>query len=215
MARAKHGDYAGGLEIVRDGLALALEHDLTAVAAELYQRLSVTLYESADYRRAEEALDTALQLCRPSPDAGAEAACVTLPGLRAARARRVARAQPQMCRELIAAGTAVFVAEGAARRDPRLPGQARARRGGCSPPRSPPRRASSHYNMTVDTTAALARVAAAEGDRDEAAERCRAILARWERSDDLHYARRPAPLGRRLLRRAAATATARTPAPRR
>ena len=45
---------------MRGGLALALEHDLTAVAAELYQRLSVTLYESADYRRAEEALDTAL-----------------------------------------------------------------------------------------------------------------------------------------------------------
>ena len=54
---------------VRAGLAQALEHDLTAVAAELYQRLSVTLYESADYRRAEEALDTALELCRMSGDA--------------------------------------------------------------------------------------------------------------------------------------------------
>ena len=67
MARAKRGDYEGGLEIVRGGLALALEHDLTAVAAELYQRLSVTLYESADYRRAEEALDTALELCHATP----------------------------------------------------------------------------------------------------------------------------------------------------
>jgi len=42
--------------------------------------------------------------------------------------------------------------------------------------------------MTVDTTAALARVAAAEGDRDEAGEHCRAILGYWERSDDRHYA---------------------------
>jgi DNA-binding CsgD family transcriptional regulator len=42
--------------------------------------------------------------------------------------------------------------------------------------------------MTVDTTAALARVAAAGGDSAEAAERCRALLARWERSEDLHYA---------------------------
>ena len=42
--------------------------------------------------------------------------------------------------------------------------------------------------MTVDTTAALARVAAAEGDADEAPQRCRAILARWEDSDDRHYA---------------------------
>ena len=55
MARAKHGEYPAGLAIVRDGLALALEHDLTAVAAEVYQRLSVTLYESADYAAAEEA----------------------------------------------------------------------------------------------------------------------------------------------------------------
>ena len=31
---------------------LALEHGLTSVAAELYQRLSVVLYDSADYRRA-------------------------------------------------------------------------------------------------------------------------------------------------------------------
>ena len=42
--------------------------------------------------------------------------------------------------------------------------------------------------MTVDTTGSLARVAAAAGDTAEAAERCRAILALWERSDDLHYA---------------------------
>ena len=46
------------------GLALALEHDLTPVAAELYQRLSLVLYDAADYRRAQEALDSALDLCR-------------------------------------------------------------------------------------------------------------------------------------------------------
>ncbi|HEX7291635.1 MAG TPA: LuxR C-terminal-related transcriptional regulator, partial [Conexibacter sp.] len=45
-----------------------------------------------------------------------------------------------------------------------------------------------HYNMTYDTTAALARVAAAAGDNAEAAERIRAILALREGSDDLHYA---------------------------
>ena len=59
-------------------LALALEHDLTAVAAELYQRLSVTLYDSADFRRAEEALDTALAaLPREPATPASEVACVT------------------------------------------------------------------------------------------------------------------------------------------
>ncbi len=50
MARAKDGHYDEGLQLVRGGLALALEHDLTGVAAELYQRLSLTLYEAADLR---------------------------------------------------------------------------------------------------------------------------------------------------------------------
>jgi DNA-binding CsgD family transcriptional regulator len=45
-----------------------------------------------------------------------------------------------------------------------------------------------HFNMTVDTTTGLARVAAAENAHDEAAERCRSLIARWERSEDHHYA---------------------------
>jgi ATP/maltotriose-dependent transcriptional regulator MalT len=45
-----------------------------------------------------------------------------------------------------------------------------------------------HYNMTVDGTSALARLAAAEGDHDAAGQHCRALLARWEQSDDHHYA---------------------------
>lgn len=42
--------------------------------------------------------------------------------------------------------------------------------------------------MTIDSTAALARVAAAEGADDEAREHCRSLLALWEQSDDRHYA---------------------------
>jgi DNA-binding NarL/FixJ family response regulator len=44
-----------------------------------------------------------------------------------------------------------------------------------------------HYNMSVDTTTGLARVAAAEGADEEAAERCRSLIARWESSEDHHY----------------------------
>lgn len=42
--------------------------------------------------------------------------------------------------------------------------------------------------MTVDATAALARLAAAEGDVEQAAAHCRALLTRWSDSDDHHYA---------------------------
>jgi DNA-binding NarL/FixJ family response regulator len=42
--------------------------------------------------------------------------------------------------------------------------------------------------MTIDSIAALARVVAAQGADDEAREHCRSLLARWEGSDDRHYA---------------------------
>jgi predicted ATPase/DNA-binding CsgD family transcriptional regulator len=186
VATAKSGDYERGLEIVRGGLALAVEHDLTAAAAELYQRLSVTLYDSADYPRAEEALDTALRLCRASADAGTEVACVTCMAYVLRERGDWARAE-EMCRELIATGTAVFVAEG-------LLGAIRAFEGKHGAARrllTSSLAVSSrlrHYNMAIDATAALARVAVADGAVDEAAERCRAVLARWKDSDDHHYA---------------------------
>ena len=186
LARAKHGDYEGGLETVRGGLALALEHDLTAVAAELYQRLSVTLYDSADYRHSEQALDTALQLCRASPDAGTEVACVTCM-VYVLRERGEWSRAAAMSRELITARTAVFVAEGLLGAIHAFEGKLSSARRLLASSLATAARVS-HYNMTVDTTAALARVAAAEGADDEARERCRAVLARWEESDDHHYA---------------------------
>ena len=125
---------------MRGGLALALEHDLTAVAAELYQRLSVTLYDSADYRRAEEALDTALQLCRASPDAGTEVACVTCM-VYVLRERGEWSRAAEMSRELIAEGTRSSSPKACSARSTRSRASS-APRAGCSPPRSPPHRAS-------------------------------------------------------------------------
>jgi DNA-binding CsgD family transcriptional regulator len=186
MARAKHGEYEAGLETVRAALAVALEHDLTAVAADLYQRLSVTLYDSADLPRAEAALDTALDLCQASGDGGVEVACVTCMAY-VLRERGEWPRAAQMSRELIDGDTAVWVAEG-------LLGAIHCWEGKISSARrllqSSLAVSSSvrHFNMSVDSTAALARVAAAEGAADEAAEHCRAILARWEDSDDHHYA---------------------------
>ena len=200
MATAKHGDYERGLETVRGGLALALEHDLTVVAAELYQRLSVTLYESGDYRRAEEALDTALQLCRVSPDGGVEAACVTCMVYVLRERGDWARAAA-MSRELIAEGTAVFVAEGLLGAIHAFEGKLSSARRLLTSGLATAARVD-HFNMTVDTTAALARVAAARGRP----RRGRRALPRDPRA--LGAQRRPPlrrarhPLGRGLLRRA-------------
>jgi DNA-binding NarL/FixJ family response regulator len=186
MARAKHDDHAGGVRIVRDALAIALDHDMTVVAADLYQRLSVALYDAADFRQAEEALETALELCAATGDGGVEVACVTCLAY-VLRERGEWPRAAEMCRELIASGTAVWVAEG-------LLGAIHAYEGRFSSARrmlTSCRTAASqarHYNMTIDSTAALARVAAADGADDEAREHCRSLLTLWEQSDDRHYA---------------------------
>jgi DNA-binding NarL/FixJ family response regulator len=186
VVQAKGGDYETGLATVRSGLALALEHDLTPIAAELYQRLSLVLYDAADYRQAEEALDTALGLCRTGADAGTEVACVTCL-VYVLRERGEWSRACALGRELIEADTAVWVAEG-------LVGAVHAFQGKLSSARrllTASRAVSSavgHYNMYMDSTTALAYVAAAEGLDDEAAACCRALLARWEQSEDHHYA---------------------------
>ena len=64
--------------------------------------------------------------------------------------------------------------------------------------------------MTIDSTAALARVAAAEGADDEAREHCRSLLDLWEDSDDRHYAHRRPALGRVLVGRATRRGSAHT-----
>jgi DNA-binding NarL/FixJ family response regulator len=186
VVEAKGGDFEQGLESVRTGLALALEHDLTPVAAELYQRLSLVLYDGADYRQAEEALDTALDLCRTDGDAGTEVACVTCL-VYVLRERGEWSRAAELGRELIDSDSAVWVAEG-------LVGAIHAFEGKYGVARrmlGASRAVSSsvgHYNMYIDSTTSLAIVAAAEGLEDEAAGRCRELLARWEESDDHHYA---------------------------
>jgi DNA-binding NarL/FixJ family response regulator len=185
VALAKRGDFQRGLETVRSGLALALEHDLTPVAAELYQRLSLVLYDSADYRRAQETLDTALELCQATGERGTEVACVTCL-IYVLRERGEWPEALKLGRDLIASGTAVWVVEG-------LIGGIHGAQGKLSSARrllSSSFAAASqigHFNMSVDTTTGLARVAAAEGAAEEAAERCHSLLARWENSEDHHY----------------------------
>jgi DNA-binding CsgD family transcriptional regulator len=186
VARAKRGDYDDGLRTVRAGLALALENDLTPVAAELYQRMSVVLYDSADYRRAERALDEALELCRAGDEPATQLACATCMVYVLRECGEWPRALA-LGRELIDDGAAVWVAEGLIGAIYGFQGKFRSAQRLLSSSLSASSRIG-HFNMTVDSTASLAWIAAAEGADDEAARRCREVLARWERSEDHHYA---------------------------
>jgi DNA-binding CsgD family transcriptional regulator len=185
VARSKRGEFDEGLEMVQSALALALEHDLTAVAAEVYQRLGMVLYDSADYRRAEEALDTALDLCRIDGDEGTQVACVTCL-VYVLRERGEWSRAAELGRELMGAGTAVWVCEGLLGAIHGFQGKlASARRMLVSSLATSA--LLGHFHMWVDSTAGMAYVAAAEGADDEAATHCRALLERWEESEDHHF----------------------------
>jgi DNA-binding CsgD family transcriptional regulator len=186
VARAKRGDYAAGLDVVTRALALALEHEMTVVAAELYQRLGAVLYDSAEYRRAQQTLQSALALCNAGGSVETEVACLTC----LVYVLRECGEWPealQLARDLVASGTAVWVAEGLAGSIHGAQGRLSSARRMLDSSLAAAARLG-HYNMTVDTTANLARVAAAGGDDQEAAQRCRSLLARWEDSEDRHYA---------------------------
>jgi DNA-binding NarL/FixJ family response regulator len=186
MARAKGGDYEAGVETVRAALAVALEHDMTVVAADLYQRLSVALYDGVELREAQDALATALDLCQVAGDPGVESACVTCLAY-VLRERGEWKESAEVCRDLVRNETAVWVAEGLLGAIHGFQGRyssARRLLTSCLATASQVR----HYNMTIDSTGALARVAAAEGAHDEARERCRVLLTEWEQSNDHHYA---------------------------
>ena len=199
MATAKHGDYERGLETVRGGLALALEHDLTVVAAELYQRLSVTLYESGDYppRRGRARHGAAALPAEPGRRRRGRVRDVH--GLRAARARRLGargRDEPRADRR----GHRRLRRRGAARLDPRLRGQAEL---GAPPAHVRARHRRARRPLQHDGR--HHRGARARGGRGGRPRRGRRALPRDPRA--LGAQRRPPlrgaghPLGRGLLRR--------------
>ena len=185
VAEAKGVDYERGLATVREGLAQALEHDLTEVSAELYQRLSMVLYDSGDYPGANEMLDRALALC-PAGDEGTHVACVTCLAY-VMRERGQWPEALRICRDLIDSGTAVFVTEDLVGSIHGLQGRLSSARRLLTSALATASRLG-HFNTTVDATAALARVDAAEGEVEAAADGCRSLLARWRSSEDHHYA---------------------------
>ena len=100
----------------RAGLSLALEHELTLEAAEVYQRLGTAHEIAGDYGGARDALATAVGFCETGGADGHGAHVPELHGLRAARARRLGP-RGRSCRdELRAAGrerrTTTLVADG-------------------------------------------------------------------------------------------------------
>lgn len=188
VARVKGGAFDDGIVRIRAGLSLALEHELTLEAAEIYQRLGSAHEIAGDYGEARDALGTALGLCERA-DHGLEQVCLSC----IAYVLRELGDWPEaerVCADLIVPGAGAhqtLVADG-------VLGAIHAWRGdhaAALPLLTRCLDTSARVDvvsMQCDSAAALAVLAAQAGDAARAEEHCRTLLTRWERSEDHHYA---------------------------
>jgi DNA-binding CsgD family transcriptional regulator/tetratricopeptide (TPR) repeat protein len=209
VVMAKRGEFEPGMELVKQGLSLALEHNLTAEAVDAYQRLGTTFETAGDYANAREALSSALDLCRITDNHEPEAGCVAC----MAYVLRELGEWPrtiELSRELITEneGNGVrAIADGSL-------GYIRAIRGELGPARRhltaglETARRLDILSMQVDCASSLAMVADFDSDLDGAVERGRFVLGRWEESEDHHYAVWGLRLSASLFARARLTAEA-------
>ncbi|MGH2906665.1 MAG: response regulator transcription factor, partial [Solirubrobacterales bacterium] len=189
VARVKGGNFEEGIAVVREGLSLALEHELTAETAEVYQRLGTAREIAGDYRGAADDLGTAIGICETGAGgAGLEHVCLSCMAY-VLRELGDWDEVDTLCERLIAPGESpgdTLVADGvlgaieAWRGRPRtaLPLLTRCLDSATS---------LNVISMQCDSAAALAWLAAHEGDREHAHEYCRLLIERWEGSEDHHY----------------------------
>jgi DNA-binding NarL/FixJ family response regulator len=189
VVMAKRGDFSPGVDLVKQGLSLALEHGLSTEAIDAYQRLGTALETAGDYGSAEDALNSALNLCEVSGETDPEAGCVACLAYVVRELGEWKRAT-ELAKELIETneGNGVrAIGDG-------VLGYVRAMRGELGPARRilssglQLARRLDVFSMQVDCAASLAVVADYDGDSDGALEQCRFVVARWEESEDHHYA---------------------------
>ena len=188
--RANLGETEVGLALVRRGLSLALDHDLSGPAAEIYQRLANALERAADYIGAREVYQEAYAFCETRNLAGVGQVCLAcLSNMlwytgewdRTVTLCEEIRAAPDTTPTAAAFGAVllgcVYAARGEARRSRPLllESLAWAKR--------------SEYAATeFGCIWTLARVDVLQGAIESAVDRCLAALARWAETEERHYA---------------------------
>jgi ATP/maltotriose-dependent transcriptional regulator MalT len=189
VVQVKRGEFGAGMDTVTAGLSLALEHGLTLVAAEVYQRLGTAHEIAGDYAGARDALSTAIGFCETGGGEAMEYTCLSCLAYVLRELGDWDRAA-ELCEELCPPGAppdTTLVADGvlgsilAFRGDP---GAARAPLARCLDTS----RRLDVVSMGVDSAAALAWLDEEEGDLEGAHEHARFVLERWSRSEDHHYA---------------------------
>ncbi|MGA8260532.1 MAG: AAA family ATPase [Arenicellales bacterium] len=187
---ARLGDVDEGLARVREGLALALKHDLAGVAAESHQRLADSLEHGGDYRAARKAYLTGFEFCQTHTlPATAQVclACLTA----VLRQNGEWQFASSLCRDVLAAPAsnahARAVAGGMLGSIHALRGQARRARP-LLLESSTLARGIELVPMEIMSAWGLALTADLENDPESLLHHCRFILSRWQQVEDRHYA---------------------------
>jgi ATP/maltotriose-dependent transcriptional regulator MalT len=187
--RARMGQGDSAVALVRTGLTMALEHNLTGPAAEIYQRLADSLEHAGDYPGAEETYQAASSFCATNalePAAQLCLACLTFVLRQSGDWDRAAK----LCREVIASPNATTHARAVANG---MLGSILGARGQTRRARPLLLEAASLARqielaaMELLAGWGLALVDQAAGAPRSAAERCASILERWRQTEDRHY----------------------------
>ena len=188
-ARARMGQGQHGVEMVRAGLAMALQHGLAGPAAEIYQRLADALEHAGDYAGASATYDEAYGFCSANglePTAQLCLACLTAVLRQSGDWDRAAK----LCRQVIessdASTHARAVATGMLGSILGLRGQTRQAR--------PLLLESATLARQIELAAmellsgwGLAIVDNVEGSTQSAAGHCWALLERWKQTEERHF----------------------------
>lgn len=187
--RARLGQGEQGLELVRAGLALALEHNLSAAATDVYQRLADTLEHAGDYAGAQAAYDTATAFCQ-AHHATAPAhlclACLTMVLRQTGDWERAMTVGRSVLAARESSPHARAVASG-------VLGSLHALRGQARPARPLLRESAALARqielaaMEIDSAWGLALLDDLTGAAASGLARCHALLDRWERTEERHY----------------------------
>jgi predicted ATPase/DNA-binding CsgD family transcriptional regulator len=187
--RARMGAAEDGLPLVRHGLTLALDLGLTAAAAELYQRLADSLEHGGRYDPARAAYLEGADYCRTrsiEPTAQLCLACMAIVLWQTGHWSEAEQASREVISSPAAKAHARAVAEG-------VLGIVSALRGSSGRAR-PHLEASLQGARHIELAAmelisgwGLALCDRLDGDEVGTLERCRGLLARWERTEERHY----------------------------
>jgi len=188
--RAGRGEINVGIELIQAGLALALDHNLTGVAAEAYYHLANAFDQASDYPAARDVYVTAIDFCQARGVSAMAQICLACLAVVLRQTGEWDRALT-LCRDVRATEdappTGRAVAAGMLGSIQTLRGE-RARARALLLEANAYARQNAIATLEIDSAGSLALVAELEGDEDAAADHYRFVRDRWQRTEERHYA---------------------------